>query len=111
MVWTKHESRQNIWLPDHPGDGLIGEVMDRFEGKFGSQLTIRDELTKTEVNTPSHKVLQNLLEDVTIGARVRITYKGEEPPKVRGQSPMKMYEVETDEPEDAAATMAPAPGG
>ena len=95
-----------FWLPVNPGDQLTGIVLDRIEGKFGEQLTIEDELTKKEFTTPSHRVLQNLLEDVAIGARVRITYQGEEPPKVRGQSPMKMYLVERDEPDDAAEVMA-----
>ena len=95
-----------FWAPVNPGDQITGTVLEHIEGKFGSQFTIEDEATKKEFTTPSHRVLQNLLEDVAVGQRVRITYTGEEPPKVRGQSPMKMYNVERDEPDDAKEVMA-----
>jgi hypothetical protein len=41
-------------------------------------------------------VLCGKLNQVNIGVKVRVTYLGTEPPKVRGQNPTKMFKVEAD---------------
>ena len=57
------------------------------------QYTIKKQSDGEEVLTPSHKVLQNRMQKATVGTQVEIIYRGNEPPKVRGQNPTEMYEV------------------
>jgi len=106
MTFKPIERKSAFWSPDTAGQHLTGIVLERIEGNFGQQLVIDDEETKKATTTPSHRWLQNLLEDVAIGERVRITYQGTEPPKVKGQNPTKIYVVERDEPDDAGEVMA-----
>ena len=81
-----------IWLPENTGDKLEGEVLDLDStGAYGLQATIKTE--KGELTTPAHKWLQNCLRRVKTGERIEIIFTGEEPPKVKGQSPTKKYDV------------------
>ena len=92
MGWEKQEGA-GIWIPEKEGDELIGEVtFVNTEGLYGVQYTIKDEKGE-EVKTPSHKVLQNRMQKAQVGTEVKIVYKGNEPPKIRGQNPTEMYEV------------------
>ena len=90
--WEKVESIFNIWIPTVEGDTLEGEVLDVKESNFGLQYTIRAK-DGEEYSTPSHKVLQNRLNGVVKGDSIRIVFVSLEPPKVRGQFPMRMYDV------------------
>lgn len=90
MEWEKQETE--MWLPEKEGDELIGEVTDIVEGAYGFQYTIKKKDGK-ETRTPSHKVLQSRMSNVGKGDMVKIVYKGEEAPKVKGQNPTKIYEV------------------
>lgn len=82
-----------IWLPEKVGDTLKGVVKSIIKGQFGTQVAL--ETDKGRVLSPSHKVLQTKLEtgEVKEGDKLEIEYVGEEAPKVRGQSPTKMYKV------------------
>lgn len=91
MKWEKQEG-SSIWLPEKEGEEMIGEVKNiNTEGLYGNQYSIETE--KGAYLTPSHKVLQNRMVNVSVGDKVKIVYVGEEPPAVRGQNPTKMYEV------------------
>jgi hypothetical protein len=82
-----------IWKPANEGDVLEGEVVSQKDHQsYGRAWGIKTD--EGEINTPAHKVLQNRMESVKIGDKVRITFVGYEPAKVRGQSPMAMYRVE-----------------
>lgn len=80
-----------FWQPTEEEDQIEGEVIDIVEGIYGSHYKIKT--AKEEIMTPAHKVLLNRLQTVQKGQKVRIVYTGEQPPKVRGQNPTKMYEV------------------
>jgi len=91
MEWEKQESA-GIWLPEKVGDMLVGVVVGVVEGMYGDQHIIEQE-DKSEIKTPSHKVLQNRLVKAKKGDQVKVVYAGEEPPAVKGQNPTKMYDV------------------
>lgn len=95
MVWKEQTSGDNtIWLPSKIGDELVGECVDVKEaGKYGRQLVIKDERIGKSMTTPSHKVLQARLANIVKGDLVKIIYDGEQPPRVRGENPIKMYRV------------------
>lgn len=90
--WEEVPAGGSIWLPEKAGDVLIGEVLSRRDGNYGPQWLIKRG-EKDELYTPSHKVLQARMENVAIGAIVRIEKLEAVPPKVRGQNPTTMYKV------------------
>lgn len=94
-MWKEQTSGDNnIWLPQKVSDELIGEVVDVKEaGKYGRQIVIKDERLGKSMTTPSHKVLQARLANIVKGDLVKIIYDGEQPPRVRGENPIKMYRV------------------
>lgn len=96
MGYVKQEGA-GIWLPQEKGEQLEGEVTHiNREGLYGVQYTVKKK-DGDEVLTPSHKVLQNRMQKAKEGTKVKIEYKGNEPPKIRGQNPTEMYEVYFDE--------------
>lgn len=90
--WEKQEGT-GVWVPQAEEETLEGEVVNFIEeGGYGPQWEIK--VADGDIKrTPSHKVLQNRMIKTKKGDQVRIVYKGEEPPKVKGQNPTKMYEV------------------
>ena len=94
MGYVKVESNLNIWLPTEENQQIEGEVKKVSEGKYGLQYDI--DVDGEVLTTPSHKVLQNRLKEVVEGNKIKIVYLGEQSPKVRGESPMKMYDVYID---------------
>ncbi len=88
--WEEQEST-GVWIPKEEGQELVGEVTDIVEGTYGLQYIIKTD--KEETRTPSHKVLQNRMGKAKKGDTVKIVYKGEEPPAVKGQNPTRMYDV------------------
>lgn len=92
--WQEVESGSgNFWNPERIGDKIEGVVVDiKKDGKYGSVWVVRD-MENKDFHTPSHKFLQNILAKISLGQVVRIVYHGEEPPRVRGENPMKKYKV------------------
>lgn len=86
----------DMWLPKKEGENLKGEVMDITEGMYGKQYLLKKADGET-VLTPSHKVLQTRLLKVKVGQVIRIQYEGDEPPKLKGQNPTKMYRAFLDD--------------
>lgn len=83
----------NIWQPAQEGDTLKGVIVAiDSDGQYGLQATIQKDSGET-VLTPAHKWLQNCLRRLKIGESIEIEYKGEDQPKVKGQSPTKKYAV------------------
>ena len=82
----------DIWLPEKEGDMLEGVVLEITQGNYGTQLVV-ETADKKIMRTPSHKVLQSALPTITKGDQIRIVFEGEEAPKVKGNSPTKMYKV------------------
>ena len=81
----------NIWQPQNEGAELVGEIIDIQSGQFGLQYKLKND--EGMILTPSHKYLQNLMVGMIKGDNVRIVYTEERPPKIRGENPMKVYEV------------------
>ena len=94
-MWKEQTSGDNsIWLPQKVSEEILGEVISVQEaGKYGRQMVIRDEKLGKSLTTPSHKVLQARLSNIKVGDLVKIVYDGEQPPRVRGENPIKMYRV------------------
>ena len=90
MEWIKQEA-QGIWLPEVSGDSIEGEVVGMLAGLYGNQYIIKT--SKGELRTPSHKILQARMVDIKINDIVKIIYKGQEPPSVKGNKPTKVYDV------------------
>lgn len=93
MTYEKQEGA-GIWLPEKENEELEGEVTHvNTEALYGTQYTIKKKDDDDEVLTPSHKVLQNRMQKAEVGTKVKIIFKGTEPPKIRGQNPTSMYDV------------------
>lgn len=91
------ENTNRYWKPTVKGDLLQGEVLKIEENvingeKCGNQYTIKDE-RQGEIKTPSHKMLQALMEKVRKSDVVRIEFTGTELPKVAGRKPTSLYKV------------------
>lgn len=92
VEWEKIESKGDWWQPEKVGDELIGKLIARIEGQYGAQFTIK-RADGYEIKTPSHKVLQGLLEMIQLNTDVRIKFTGTELPKIKGRNPTQLYEV------------------
>ena len=93
--WVKDEiPKGDFWKPSKEGETLEGTVLEKVEGKFGVQVTLKL-ADGSEMKTPSHKVLQTRLRNKEIGQLIRIVYTGQLPPRVRGENPVQIYEVYT----------------
>jgi len=95
MVY-KEQIGQQYWSPVDADEELEGSVVDVVEGDYGKQYTILKG-DGTTLITPSHAYLQNRMKHAKLGAKVKIVYKGEEPPSVKGRNPTKIYKVFIDE--------------
>jgi len=89
------EGNSNMWTPDKEGEILEGVIRELKDGKYGVQAIIVSE-DGVEHITPSHKVLQNRIDDCSIGDFVRITFIKEELPTIKGNKPTKIYKVEVE---------------
>ena len=91
--WVEQEANEGMWMPKEAGEEIIGEIVEIEDaGQFGRQLEILT-LEGKKYITPSHKVLQARITKARIGNMIRIVFKGEELPKVKGRNPTKIYAV------------------
>lgn len=88
--WEENQG-QVFWTPLE-NEELKGTVREIVEGAYGFQYII-ETAEGILFRTPSHKVLQNRMTDVKVGEEVKITYTGEEPPRIKGQNPTRIYKV------------------
>jgi len=96
MAYKKQEGA-GIWIPQEENEELEGEVTSiNTEGLYGIQYTIKKK-DGEEILTPSHKVLQNRMQNAEVGTKVKIVYIGQEAPKIRGNNPTSLYDVYFDE--------------
>jgi len=89
--YEKVESVSNFWKPDSVGEEIEGEIISLEQDDFG--LRIKMKVGNDEITLPSHKVLQSRLRDAKVLDFVKIQYTGEELPKIKGQNPLKLYDV------------------
>lgn len=99
MVYQEVETNQNVWIPEKEGEVLEGEIINENEGAYGKQFNVKRQ-DGSEILTPSHKVLQAKIDSLTTGDRIRITFKGLEPAKMKGWKPTRVYKVEVDRPDE-----------
>ena len=92
----KEQVGTEYWKPEAFEEEVEGEIVSVTEGDFGKQYAIKKE-DGSEITTPSHAYLQNRLAKCKVGDKVKLIYTAEEPPKIKGQSPMKVYKVFIDE--------------
>jgi len=90
--WKPQEGA-GMWLPTVEEETLIGTVEDIVEGIFGNQYLIKPVGKEDSVLTPSHKALVARMVKVRKGDTIKLVYKKEEPPTVKGHNPTKIYEV------------------
>ena len=86
------EPASNIWLPVKEDEQVQGRIIRVTEGQFGSMYVLELD-DKTEQTLPSHRYLMPRLAMCQVGDYIKVTYTGEQPPKLRGQNPMKTYTV------------------
>lgn len=89
--FEKVESTSSFWKPDEIGQTIEGEVILVDTDDFG--LVVKIKCDKDEITLPSHKVLQNRLREVKVTDFIKVQYTGEELPKIKGQNPLKLYDV------------------
>lgn len=93
--FEKVENSTAFWKPETVGDTVEGEVVKiGNDDEFGLQVSIK--IDDVETMLPSHKVLQNRLCKFKVGDYIKVQFTGEELPKVKGQNPMKLYDVWVD---------------
>jgi hypothetical protein len=81
----------SYWKPEKIGDALEGELLESFEGTYGTGYRIK--VGEKIITIPSYKALIPRLSEVPIGSIVRVTFTGEDAPKIRGHRPTKLFEV------------------
>ena len=91
--WVKQES-QMYWNPDTINEELVGVILQSIDSEeYGRNYVIEETDTKKKYQTPSHKVLQNLMRNCKVGDVVKIVYLGEDMPTIKGHKPTRMYEL------------------
>ena len=104
MAYEKQELKNIFWKPEKKGDELEGEITAVVKGDYGKYYTVL-KADGEELATPSHAILQNLLQSVKQGNKVKITYTGEEENEDKTRNPTKHYDVLVDKgnvPEEVA---------
>lgn len=93
--WIPVEGNRNFWNPAKEGEEIIGRLAGIEDGMYGKKYTLQVMRDGKEemVSMPSHKLLQNRLASCALGDMVRIVFTGTQPPKIRGENPLKLYDV------------------
>jgi hypothetical protein len=90
--WVEENGESSIWLPKVKDEELAGEVVEIRQGTYGLQVGVRTDGGRV-LYTPSHKALQSRLVNLKLGDSVRIVFRGEDVPRVKGRNPAKLYSV------------------
>jgi len=97
MEWKKVEGTNvDFWKPNI-SEVIAGKVIEIREGTYGKQHVIEGEGLEKPLMLPSHKQLQGLLSSINVGAVIKVQLVRQEPPKVRGENPLNIYEVHVQE--------------
>jgi hypothetical protein len=93
--WMPVEGKRNYWNPVKEGDEIIGKLAGIEDGSYGKKYTlevIKDGKSEM-IPMPSHKLLQGRLSECSLGDMIKVVFKGTQPPKVRGENPLMLYDV------------------
>ena len=64
----------NYWIPESRGETIQGVLVDAVEGPYGTNYVL--EIDGTEIRLPANKVLISKLDNVPMGAEVKVEYLG-----------------------------------
>lgn len=92
MSWKQNIIKNDYWKPIVEAETVEGVIIDIHEGNYGKEYIIETK-EHERIITPSHKVLQLLLEGNKVSDRVQLIYKGDEPSN-KG-NPKSLYDVYT----------------
>lgn len=73
------------------GQQVVGVFAGFKKGEFGELAVVQTQAGKMALATPT--TLRSALQGVEVGTRLEIIYKGEDPPKKKGQAGLKRFEV------------------
>jgi hypothetical protein len=77
MAFKEIKSDVTFWKPTEPADEVIGVVVqEREHAEYGRSLILKTGEGKM-IGLPAHSALQNLLREIKVGDRVKVTYLGE----------------------------------
>jgi len=85
-------SDSSFWSPEKEGDEIEGIVISKDNDDYGLRVVIETK-DKKQIVLPSHKVLQNRLQGTKVEDYIKVVYKNEELPKIKGHNPTKIYKV------------------
>ena len=92
----KEQEQGDYWTPEVEGENLQGKITAIKDGDFGKQwlITLAD---GKSLWTPSHKFLQNRMQNMPLQSTVYIEFVKTELPKVKGHNPTRIYLVASKE--------------
>jgi hypothetical protein len=111
MSWEKVTGFAPLWSPmvNEEVDAILESMREtEFGNQFSLRLVIPQEISVAGENgekeirqfakadivcTPSHKMLNNILEQIVLGTRVKIKVVGVQPSKTKGKNDMMVYSV------------------
>jgi hypothetical protein len=91
MEWKEVEE-SNYWNPEKENDEVEGIIVSMENSDFGIRVVIETK-DKKNITLPSHKVLQTRLQNCKVGDMIKVVFKGQELPKVKGRNPTNIYKV------------------
>lgn len=93
--WQMIESNRIFWNPEKPGEELIGKLVTIGDGAYGKEFTLKvtKDSKEQDVKLPAHKMLQGLCSSLVLGDEVKVVFTGTQPPKVKGESPLRVYQL------------------
>jgi hypothetical protein len=83
----------NYWNPEKEGEEVEGIIISINKDDFGLKVII--ESNGKAIVLPSHKVLQNRLQNCKVGDMIKVIFEKKELPKVKGHNPTNIYKVLT----------------
>jgi len=83
----------NYWNPEKEGDEVEGVITSINKDDFGLKVTIENK--GKAIVLPSHKVLQNRLQNCKVGDMIKVIFEKKELPKIKGHNPTNIYKVLT----------------
>jgi len=94
--WEVVESVRSFWNPTKEGEELRGRLVTIGDGAYGKEFTLKvtkEDGKEQDVKLPAHKMLQGLCGSLILGDEVKVIFTGTQPPKVKGESPLRVYQV------------------
>jgi len=83
----------NYWNPVIEGESVEGIITLVNKDDFGLKVTIENK--GKAIVLPSHKVLQNRLQNCKVGDMIKVIFEKKELPKIKGHNPTNIYKVLT----------------